>query len=127
MGVSKGRVPAGGPGGTSGLKRCLSFMAGFMLLVLLASEIIVVVSYVVPTFGILLFQAQGITIDRSIAIGDFAMADAVVLCMMWGGPMIVMCILAAMLEWQVIRHAWRWISGFLRAAFGRGTEGGGSE
>lgn len=90
------------PQRNTGWHRVASFMAGFLLSVLLVSEVIVMVSYVVPAMAVLLFQAQEISIDRTISIADFAMGDLVVLVMMWGSALMTMCILFAIAEWKII-------------------------
>lgn len=112
-------------GGTSGGRRVVSGLAAFFLTVLLASETVVVVSYAVPTMAILLFQYGQISIDRTVAIGEFAMADAVVLMMMWGAPLLVMCGLAMLVQWQVMKRVWKVIMRFVMVSVGRGEAGDG--
>lgn len=103
----------------NGWRRAGWLAAGCSLSILLASEIAVVVSYAVPAMSIYLFQAQAITVDRTISIADFPMGDLIILVMMWGAPMLVMCMLVSVVEWKVIRFVWKYVAMSFRRAFRR--------
>lgn len=108
-------------------RRAASFLGGFMLGVLLASEVILVVCYAVPALSILMFQYQGISVDRSISVMEFAMGDVIVLAMMWGVPTLTACIMAALAEWRLVkagcRAIWRMMAYAVAPGAGRKGKG----
>lgn len=110
--------------GKSGGRRIGSFLAAFALGIVLISETIVVVSYVVPTLAILLFQYAQISIDRSVTLANFSMADAIVIGMMWCAPVLVMCGLVTRLQWTVTKRLCRVIWKLVLVSIGRGEEKG---
>lgn len=114
-------VPAARAGGIPVGRRIAAGVAAFFVAILLASEIIVVVSYLTPLMAISLYQYSTIVVNETIALGDFAVRDMVFLLMMYGAPLLVACILLAAAEWAVVKATCRFVWGLVMTSIGRGA------
>jgi len=107
--------------GTGTGRRVAAGVAAFFVTVLLVAEVIVAVSYVVPTMAVVLYQYSTIKLHETIALGDFAVRDMVFLTMLYGAPLFVGCMLAACVEWQVMKKMGRLIWRLVMISVGRGA------
>lgn len=119
-------IGKGGQGaGASVGRRIMCGLAAFFATVLLVSETVVMVSYAVPTMAVMLYSYGRIDLNQTVLISEFAVKDAVLLTMLWVAPVLVMCGLAVLVQWQIMKRAWRLIWRLVMASAGRGEAAGG--